>query len=87
MYYLNEMSKFCNPNYFTKLIKFITLFREHVNIFNSNKTNENNNDNQKDFNEINDSEDVQNSCNEFITEFFRSFYKKRRFLIFQGGIY
>ena len=34
--YLNKMSNFCNPEYFVQLIKFVTLFREYLNIININ---------------------------------------------------
>ena len=69
--YLNKMSKFCNPNYYVKLIKFVTLFREHVNMINlsKNKDNINANGNSKDYTENNDAEDVPDSSNEFITDF------------------
>ena len=67
--YLNKMSTFCNPQYYAKLIKFVTLFREHVNIVNNNKVNDNKDGNDKDFTECNDAEDVPDSSNEFITEF------------------
>ena len=66
--YLNKMSTFCNPEYFVKLIKFVTLFREHVNMVNINKVKEIDG-NGKEFTECNDAEDVPDSSNEFITEF------------------
>ena len=67
--YLNKMSIFCNPKYYVKLIKFVTLFREHVNKVNINKNRENNNEKNKDYTEFNDAEDVPDSSNEFITDF------------------
>ena len=63
--YLNKMSAFCNPHYYVKLIKFVTLFREHVNLVNQNKVIGQN----REFTECNDSEDVPDSSNEFILEF------------------
>ena len=63
--YLNKMSAFCNPQYYVKLIKFVTLFREHVNLVNQNKVIGQN----REFTECNDSEDVPDSSNEFILEF------------------
>ena len=78
MQYLFTLSEFCNPEYFTKLIKFVTLFREHVNIFNA-KVNENNNAIQKEYTEINDAEDVPNSSNEFITDFLQPDIKNEDF--------
>ena len=69
IYYLNKMSQFCNPTYFTKLIKFVTLFREHVNNFNIEKVDEIENGIRKEYTEINNAEDVPDSSNEFITDF------------------
>ena len=60
--YLNKMSEFCNPTYFTELIKFVTLFREYLNIVN--KTLDN-----IEYTEIKDAENVPNYCNEFINKF------------------
>ena len=65
--YLNKMSMFCNENYYIKLIKFVTLFREHVNIYNSRidkvKYGE------EEYTTKNDAEDVPDCSNEFITDF------------------
>ena len=65
--YLNKMSMFCNPQYFIKLIKFVTLFREHANKFNYNKTEKN--PENKEYTEVNDAENFPDSANEFITQF------------------
>jgi hypothetical protein len=65
--YLNKMSAFCNPNYFTKLIIFVTLFREHSNQINVSKLKED--EQNKVYTEIKDAEDVPDSSNEFITDF------------------
>ena len=65
IYYLNKMSQFCNNEYFTKLIKFVTLFREHVNIINIDK----NYFDGKEYTETNKAKDVPNWSNEFITDF------------------
>ena len=65
--YLNKMTQFCNPTYFTKLIIFVTLFREHVNSVNL--ANRNDNGIQKEYTETNNAEDVPDSSNEFITDF------------------
>ena len=67
IYYLNKMSEFCNPTYFTKLIKFVTLFREHINIIKADHNLDN--ENNKEYTEINKAEDVPDFSNEFITEF------------------
>ena len=66
--YLNKMSQYCKNNYYIKLIKFVTLFREHVNIVNKNKVVGNAGE-EKEFTEINNAEDVPDSSNEFITDF------------------
>ena len=64
--YLNKMSKFCNKEYFTHLIIFVTLFREHINKINSTKSPKENNE---EYTECNKAEDVPDSSNEFITDF------------------
>jgi hypothetical protein len=64
MYYLNKVSLITNQQYFIKVIKFVTLYREHVNIFNQNKVKEG-----QQYTEVKDAEDVPDSSNEFITEF------------------
>ena len=61
--YLNKMSNFCNPEYFVQLIKFVTLFREHINIINKN------NKDNKEYTEINDAENIPDYCNSFINQF------------------
>ena len=63
--YLNQHSIYCNPDYYKKLIKFVTLFREYVNIVNKDKVKETN----KKYTEVNNAEDVPDTSNEFITEF------------------
>lgn len=68
MDYLNKMSQYCNSKYFSKLIKFVTLFREHVNIVNQ-VNGKNDNGIPKEYTETNNAEDVPDSSNEFITDF------------------
>ena len=65
--YLNKMSAYCNPDYYVKLIKFVTLFREHSNQANIDKM-VNNSANQV-YTETHDAEDVPDTSNEFITDF------------------
>ena len=65
--YLNKMSAYCNPDYYVKLIKFVTLFREHSNQINSSKVN--NNEENKVYTELFPAEDVPDTSNEFITDF------------------
>ena len=77
MDYLNKMSLHVNPNYFTKLIIFVTLFREYVNITEFKKRNNDilkqsidmyNNGNYE-YTSNNCAEDVPDLSNEFINEF------------------
>jgi len=64
MDYLNKMSIYCNEKYYEKLIVFVTLFREHINITNKDKMKDN-----QEFTEVNEAEDAPESSNEFITDF------------------
>jgi hypothetical protein len=63
MNYLNKMSNYCNEKYYEKLIIFVTLFREHINILNKDKFKD------KEFTEKVEAEDIPESSNEFITDF------------------
>ena len=63
--YLNKMSTHCNPDYYVKLVKFVTLFREHSNQINIQKVTEPN----KVYTEEFSAEDVPDNSNEFITDF------------------
>ena len=65
MNYLNKMTNHCNEKYFEKLIIFVTLFREFINIINKDKAKEK----DKEFTETVEAEDVPESSNEFITDF------------------
>ena len=71
MDYLNKMSLHVNPNYFTTLIIFVTLFREFVNITELKKKNikEKNFNNDVEYTSVNSAEDVPDLSNEFINEF------------------
>lgn len=62
MEYLNKMSVICNENYFEKLIIFVTLFRESINLINKLE------DNQE-YTMVKDAEDVPDRSNDFITDF------------------
>ena len=62
--YLNKISLLVNPNYFTKLIIFITLFREFIN-FKKNSDN-----NLFEYTSINSAENIPFLSNEFINDFF-----------------
>jgi hypothetical protein len=64
--YLNKMSSFCSSAYYIELIKFVTLFREHINIINrKNKSKKEN----IEFTESNDAESLPYYCNSFINKF------------------
>jgi len=63
--YILKMTNYCNPIYFVKLLKFVTLFRECANILNKEKVK----NEAKDYTEIFNAEDVPDISNEFITEF------------------
>ena len=71
MDYLNKMSLHVNPNYFTTLIIFVTLFREFVNITELKKKNikEKNFNNDVEYTSVNSAEDVPDLSNEFINDF------------------
>ena len=60
--YLNHIAKICNENYYEKLIVFITLFREYINIFHKTSNN-------KEYTTIKNAQDVPDMCNEFINGF------------------
>ena len=61
--YLNKISILCNENYYEKIIVFITLFREFVNIFKKLD------DNDQEYTAKKEAEDVPDTSNEFINEF------------------
>ena len=79
MYYLNKMSLYVNPKYFIKLIIFVTLFREFVNISNRKKINlYNEKDNsiqyinykiEPEYTSYNCAEEIPDFCNDFINDF------------------
>jgi hypothetical protein len=63
--YIIKMARYCNPTFFIRLLKFVTLFRECVNIINREKCKPE----VKEFAEVSNAEDVPDISNEFITEF------------------
>jgi hypothetical protein len=63
--YIIKMANYINPTYMIRLLTFITLFRECVNIVNKEKVRSEG----KDYTEITNSEDVPEVSNDFITEF------------------
>ncbi|MCQ2820867.1 MAG: hypothetical protein MJ252_26715 [archaeon] len=64
MDYLNKMSLHSNPTYFSKLIVFVTLYREYANI--AKKTQ---NKNGEEYTAVNSAEDIPDLSNEFINDF------------------
>ena len=62
MDYLNKMSVNCNENYFERLIIFVTLFRENINLIYKIEEAE-------EFTTVKEAEDVPEKSNEFITDF------------------
>lgn len=62
IYYLNQMSNSCNETYYEKLIIFIILLREFINIFHERSDN-------KEYTTINSAIDVPDMGNDFINEF------------------
>ena len=60
--YLNQRSNICNEKYFEKLIVFIVLYREYINI--NNKL-----DNNEEYTIVNNADNVPEKSNEFINEF------------------
>lgn len=75
--YLNKMSMFCNNQYYTKLIIFITLFREYVNAFSGNKIDKKKN--KREYCEIYDAENFPDYSNNFIIEFLHPESKENNF--------
>jgi hypothetical protein len=63
--YIIKMANYVNPTYMIRLLIFITLFRECVNIVNKDKIRYEG----KEYSEITNSEDVPEVSNDFITEF------------------
>ena len=64
MDYLNKMSMHTNPNYFKRLVMFVTLFREYVNIVKKGQVQR-----DEEYTAVTNAEDVPDSSNEFITEY------------------
>ena len=62
MDYLNKTSVICGEKYFEKLIVFVTLFRENINLINKLEGN-------VEFTMVKEAEDVPEKSNEFITDF------------------
>ena len=68
------MSKKFNKKFYTKLIKFVILFREYANYININ--NENVKNNKKEYTELFPAEDIPKLSNDFINYFIDPEVKK-----------
>jgi hypothetical protein len=63
-FYIYKVYSLCNSNYFIRVLKYVTLFREFVNTIYSNN-------NGSEFTQINNAEDVPDVSNEFILDFLK----------------
>ena len=72
--YLNKISLLVNPKYFIKIITFITLFREFINIKKKNKENNTIINNYIEYTSINSAENLPLLSNEFINDFLENDY-------------
>ena len=63
--YILKVSKACKKEFFIKILKFVTIFRECLNIINKGKDNFV----KDDYSEINNAEDAPDISNEFVTDF------------------
>ena len=62
--YVLKVSKACNKEFFMKVLKFVTIFRECLNIINKGK-----NISGEDYSEANNAEDAPDISNDFVTDF------------------
>ena len=62
--YLNKVSSYCNPDFFQKILIFVSLFREYINQIYSNKV-----DIGEEYTAVEKAEDVPDISNEFILDF------------------
>jgi len=67
--YIVKMANYCNPGYTSRLIKFITLYRECLNIKHKEKCELETRFIEKEFTQITNAEDVPDISNDFITDF------------------
>jgi hypothetical protein len=63
--YIIKVSKCARKEFFEKVLKFVVLFRESLNIMNSDKVG----NEEKDYTELYNAEDAPDISNEFVTEF------------------
>ena len=62
--YVLKVSRACNKEFLTKVLKFVTIFRECLNLINKVK-----NINGEDYSESNNAEDAPDISNDFVTDF------------------
>jgi hypothetical protein len=63
--YVLKVSRHCNKEFFIKILKFVTIFRECLNIINKGK----NTPISEEFSESNNAEDAPDISNDFVTDF------------------
>ena len=63
--YLQRVSRLCREEMFIRVLKFVTLFRESLNIINSDKAK----GESGEYSEVSSAEDAPDISNEFVTEF------------------
>ena len=63
--YILKVSKVCNKEFFVKILKFVTIFRECLNIINKGR----NCNGTDDYSEVNNAEDAPDISNDFITDY------------------
>lgn len=63
--YILKVSKVCNKEFFIKILKFVTIFRECLNILNRGK----NTSPGEEYSESNNAEDAPDISNDFVTDF------------------
>ncbi len=68
-FYIYKVSKLARPEFFTKVLKFITLFRECLNQINKDKCKSKSDEITYEYSEIFNAEDAPDISNEFVTEY------------------
>jgi hypothetical protein len=68
-FYIYKVSKLACPEFFTKVLKFITLFRECLNQINKDKCKTKTEEISYEYSELFNAEDAPDISNEFVTEF------------------
>jgi len=66
--YVVKVSKVCGRDFFVKVLKFVTIFRECLNILNRGKT-----VGSEDYSEVNTAEDAPDISNDFVTDFLEKY--------------